>query len=72
MAGKGLSACIQIFGYPPLKIHVTAVLIERTNQNLGGFSPPSPPPLLVYTLSLLATLKDKDAATLRNTDMSLL
>ena len=48
-AGMLLSACIQIFGYSPLKIQCTAILLDRMNlKNWGGFSPPSPP--LVYTL----------------------
>ena len=51
-AGMLLSACIQIFGYSPLKIQCTAILLDRMNlKNWGGFSPPSPP--LAYTLAVI-------------------
>ena len=39
-AGMLLGVYMQIFGYSPLKIQVTVILLDRTNLKLGGSSPP--------------------------------
>ena len=45
-----LSAYIQIFGYSPLKVQCTAILLDRMNRKNWGAEAPLAPPLVSIPL----------------------